>query len=101
MRRLALVLAALLVLLLLLLLPHQLLLLPLLLVRADGCVVVSCAGENWLLECATVLIFGGLYCWMAWGLVWSAGLSLVAGWCAPRPRPSSPCCCAFFCWQLL
>ena len=37
---------------------------------------------NWLLDCATVLIFGWLYCWMAWGLVWSAGLSLVAGWYA-------------------
>jgi hypothetical protein len=39
--------------------------------------VVTTRGENWLLEGVTVLFFACTYCYLAWGLVWSTGCSLV------------------------
>jgi hypothetical protein len=39
--------------------------------------VVTTRGENWLLEAVTVIFFSATYCYLAWGLVWACGGSLV------------------------
>ena len=39
--------------------------------------VLTTRGENWLLEAVTVVFFAATYCYLAWGLVWACGSSLI------------------------